>query len=107
MGVYVWSALGVAIAVLAATAFYAVASGLRAWRSLRRFRRKIFDGIGDVTRRTAGIERHLGEAGAAAARLERASAELQESLATARVLASAFGEFRAALSRVTNLVPSK
>lgn len=107
MAVYVWSALGVAIAVSAATAFYAVASGLRAWRSLRRFRRKISDSVGDVTRRAAGIERHLGEAGAAVARLDRASAELQESLATAQVLASAFGEFRATLSQVTGLVPSK
>jgi hypothetical protein len=102
--VYVWLALGVATLVVLASAFYAVACALRAWRSFRRFRRRIFEAAGDVTRRAGEIERHLAEAGAAGARLEQAQARLQASLASARTLADAFGEFTA-LARFTGLLP--
>jgi hypothetical protein len=60
-----------------------------------------------VTRRIARVERRLETAGETALRLQRAQAELQDSLATARVLSAAVAEVRATVSRVTSLVPSK
>lgn len=104
MTVFAWAALGVAIVIVIATALYALATGLRAWRSFRRFRRRIVDGLGDVTRRAEGMERHLAEAGAAAARLDAANAELQESLATARVLSAALNDLRTAVRRVRGIL---
>ena len=105
MPVYIWPALAVAVAVPLGTALYAASSGLRAWRSFKRLRHKVFDGLADVTRRAAQAERHLAEAGESAARLERANARLQQSFADARVLSAAFGEFRSTLARVTGLMP--
>jgi hypothetical protein len=70
-------------------------------------RRRVFDGLGDIARRAAGIEQRLSAAGETAARLDRARGELQESLATAAVLTDALGEARAVVGRVTGLVPSK
>jgi hypothetical protein len=103
----VWIALGVSTVVVVASLVFALTRGLAAWRTFRRFRRRVFDGLGEVTRRIAGIEKRMATAGQSAARLERAQEELQESLATARVLSVAFGEVRATLSRITGIVPSK
>ncbi|HEY3922459.1 MAG TPA: hypothetical protein VGL76_10135 [Gaiellaceae bacterium] len=103
--VYVWPAIAVAVAVPIGTAVWAASSALRAWRSFKRLRRKVFDGLGDVTNRLAAIDRHLDSASESAARLAQANARLQASLADARVLASAFGEFRSTVARVTGLMP--
>lgn len=105
MPVYVWPALGISIALVLGSAFYAAASGLRAWRSFKRFRRKVSEGFADVTNRAAKIDRHLNRAGDSAAQFERANAHLRTSLADARLLADAFGEFRTLISRVTGFVP--
>lgn len=107
MLVYVWLALVVFGVVVGGTTLFALARGLAAWRGFRRLRGRIFDGLGDVSRRVAGIERRLSTAGETAARLDRARCELQDSLATAAVLNSAFGEARAVVGRVTGLMPRK
>jgi hypothetical protein len=105
--VYVWLALAVSGIIVVGTGLFALVRGLAAWRGFRRLRRRIFDGLGDVSRRVAGTERRLATAGETAARLDRARTELQESLATAAVLSAAFGEARAVVSRVTGLMPRK
>jgi hypothetical protein len=105
--VFVWVALAVSGVVVVGTALFALVRGLAAWRGFRRLRRRIVDGLGDVSRRVAGIERRLSTAGETAARLDRARTELQESLATAAVLCAAFGEARTAVGRVTGLMPRK
>ena len=107
MPVYVWLALSVSAVVVVGTTVFALGRGLTAWRAFRRLRRHAFDGLGDVSRRVTGVERRLATAGKSAARLDRARAELQDSLATAAVLASAFGEARAVVSRVTGFMPRK
>jgi hypothetical protein len=104
---YVWLALAVFGVVVVATTLFALSRGLGAWRAFRRLRRRVFDGLGDVSRRVAGIERRLASAGETAARLDHARGELQESLAAAAVLNAAFGEARAVVGRVTGLVPRK
>jgi hypothetical protein len=103
----VWIALGVSGAFVVAALAFAAVRGLDAWRTFRRFRRRAVDGLGEVTRRIARVERRLETAGETALRLQRAQAELHDSLAAARVLSSAVAEVRATVSRVTSLVPSK
>ena len=107
MPFYVWLALAASCVILAGTTLFAVSRGLAAWRAFRRLRRRVFDGLGDLTRRVAGIEQRLSAAGETAVRLDRARGELQDSLATASVLAAAFGEARAVVGRVTGLMPRK
>jgi len=104
---WVWIALAVSGLAVIGSATFAVARALRAWRTFRRFRRRVFEGLEDVTRRVAVIERRLGAANAGAARLQRAQAELQASLATARVLSAALADVRATVGYVTGLVPRK
>jgi len=105
--IYVWLALAVSGLVLVGTTLFALGRGLAAWRAFRRLRRRIFDGLDDVSRRVARIERRLATAGETVARLDQARGELQESLATASVLTAAFGEARAVVGRVTGLMPRK
>ena len=107
MPIYVWLALVVSGLVVIGTTLFALSRGLAAWRAFRRLRRRVFDGLGDVSRRITGIERRLSTAGETAARLDRARADLQDSLATAAMLAAAFGEARAVVGRVTGLMPRK
>jgi len=80
-----------------AGATFAALRGLGAWRELRSFQRALDDSLADVTRRVAGAEARLARAGESAARLARARRRLQESLATAGLLASAAGDARTAL----------
>jgi hypothetical protein len=105
--VYVWLALAVSAIAVGSTTLFALSRGLAAWRALRRLRRRVFEGLGDVTRRVAGIEQRLSSAGETAARLDHARIELQDSLATAAVLSDALGEARAVVGRVTGLMPRK
>jgi hypothetical protein len=104
---YAWLALAVFGVVVGATTLFALSRGLAAWRAFRRLRRRVFDGLGDVSGRVTGIERRLVTAGESAARLDRARGELQESLATAAVLNAAFGEARLVVGRVAGLLPRK
>jgi hypothetical protein len=105
--VYVWLALAVSGVIVVGTGLLALVRGLAAWRAFRRVRRRIVDGLGEVSRRVGRIERRLSTAGEAAARLDRARTELQESIATAAVLSAAFGEARTVVGRVTGLMPRK
>jgi hypothetical protein len=103
----VWLALGISLAIAVASLVFATVRALAAWRTFRRFRRRVVDGQADLLRRVTGIERRMASSGGSAARLQRAQAELQDSLATARVLSAAVAEVRATVSRFTGLVPSK
>jgi hypothetical protein len=105
--VYVWLAVGFFAIVVLGTGLFALGRGLTAWRAFRRLRRRVFDGLSEVSRRVTGIERRLATAGESGARLDRARTELQDSLASASVLAAAFGEARTVVGRVTGLVPRK
>ena len=103
----VWLALGVVVVCVLVSLAFAIVRGLAAWRTFRRFRRRVVDGQADLLRRVDGIERRLAAGAESALRLQQAQAELQESLATARVLSVAAAEVRRTVSRVTGIVPSK
>jgi hypothetical protein len=103
----VWIALGVAVAAVAGCAAFAAVRGLEAWRAFRRLRRRALDDLAELTRHTRRLERRAASAGESAVRLHRAQAELNESLAGARVLAAALADVRATVSRVTGIVPRK
>jgi hypothetical protein len=81
--------------------------GLEAWRSFRRLKRLIADGVAGTTARLETVEVRLNEAEAATQRLEAARTRLQESLATAAVLLAAAGEAKDLVARVRGVVPRK
>jgi hypothetical protein len=103
----VWLALGISLAIVVASLVFAIVRALGTWRTFRRFRRRVVDGQADLLRRVTGIERRMATSGESAVRLQRAQAELHDSLATARVISAAVAEVRATVSRVTGLIPSK
>jgi hypothetical protein len=103
----VWLALGISLALVTGSLVFAIVRAVSAWRTFRRFRRRVLDGQADLLRRMAGIERRMAASGETGVRLQRAQAELHDSLATARVLSAAVAEVRATVSRVTGLIPSK
>ncbi len=81
--------------------------GLHAWRTFRRFKRttevamlRVSAAITQMELRTAGVNEKV-------ARLERAQANLQETLRTAGVLAGAAGEVYASYRRVRKVMPGK
>jgi hypothetical protein len=97
MPLFAWAALAVFVVATAAGLAVAVTTGLDAWRTFRMFRRGLGRGLGDVLRDVAAVEGRLSQAGESAARLDRARAQLQESLAVASVLAASAGDARAGL----------
>jgi hypothetical protein len=103
----VWLSLGISLAFVLGALAFAVVRALAAWRTFRRFRRRVVDGQADLLRRVTGIESRMAAANESAVRLARAQSELQDSLATARLLSAAVADVRATVSRFTRLVPSK
>src|SRR5205823_5681287 len=103
VGALVWSSFAFLLVAAGGGATFAGLRGLRAWRTFRSLRRSIGAGLVEVTARVAGMEARLAQATASAARLERAQRQLQDSLATARLLAAAAGDARGAL-RVLSLL---
>jgi hypothetical protein len=85
----------------------AAVRGLAAWRSFRRFRRRFRDAMSGLPHRIETTERRLALAGETAARLDRARAELERSLATARVLADAASEAKDLVDRLPGFVPRR
>lgn len=81
--------------------------GLSAWRAFRSFKRKTGELLDDTASKIAGIEVRTANASRRAAELDRARAQLQGSLAQARVLSQGAGEVAAAFRRVRGFMPSK
>jgi hypothetical protein len=81
--------------------------GFEAWRSFRRLRRRLRDGLAGMTQRFAVTEQRLAHAGETAQRLDRARTELEQSLATARVLADAAGEAKDLVDRLRGFAPRR
>jgi hypothetical protein len=99
--------VGLIIFVVAPLVGMAVAAvrGLRAWRALRSFQRRLERAGADTMRLVDGIEPRVARSSAAAAKLDEARARLQESMATAAVLLAALDEARALFRRVAVFVP--
>jgi hypothetical protein len=87
-----WIALVVFGAAVLGGLSAAAVEGLAAWRAFRRFRNGTGMALLEMTRRLAEAEARLAGAATKAAELDRARVQLQASLSTAAVLASAAGE---------------
>jgi len=87
-----------------------VLAGLRAlsfWRTFRRFRRRVDSELGDLTLRLARAESRLADVNRQAAAFDGARLRLQDSLATAALLARASAEAWSLVSRMRAVLPSK
>ena len=105
MAVAFWLSVFVFIVAAAAGLALAAVRALAAWRAVRQLRRRVGDGLLDITGKLERAESGLKDAGETAGRLDRARLELQEALATAAVLRAAAGEAKALVTRAR--VPRK
>src|SRR3954470_19482676 len=94
----VWGALAFAFVATVAGGWFAGARFLRTWRALRSTQRIVGAGLLAVTQSAAEAEARAARSGASEERLQRAIAELQESLRIASVLSRSVAEARATLS---------
>jgi hypothetical protein len=97
MPLYAWGALAVYVLAIVGGLAVAGVRGLQAWRDFRRVRRVFTRRVGEVSRGVLGMETRLDRLDASSARLTRARARLQQSLAEASVIADAAGDARASL----------
>jgi hypothetical protein len=102
-----WLALASMIVVVAASIAYAVAKGLEAYRTAKRLLAGAGDELDRISRASAEIELHLQAATASGTQLDSSLTRLGASRARLNVLASAVSDVRAAVGRVTSVVPRK
>jgi hypothetical protein len=86
---------------------FAVVRGLEAWRTLRSFQRTTLRRLGQLEAEIAKIEKRGAKAAETAARLDVSVRRLQESLATASVIARAAGDVWSLVGGVRGVVPTK
>jgi hypothetical protein len=102
-----WASLLVLLMAAAGGIVFAGLRALAAWRAFRRLQRRAGDALLETTRKLAQAEQRLAGAADAAARLDQARLRLEETFATAAILAAAAGEARAAVGRLGGVVPLK
>jgi hypothetical protein len=96
--VFAWIALAVFLVTVLGGLAFAGLRGWRAWKTLRRVQGTVGAGMLEITNGIAGAESRLAAAGESAERLDRARAQLKESLATLTLLRTAASDARGALS---------
>ncbi len=101
MTAWIWGAAAVAAVTAVASGSSAAVRAVATWRAFRRLERRLGEALDAVARRVERSEGALAAAADLARRLDRARADLRRSVAVAAVLASALGEVRALLRRVT------
>ena len=104
--VVLWSLIVSVVAVAGGVALASV-RGFAAWRAFRGFRRVSEPALADTATKIAGIEVRTAAATVQVERLERARAQLTQTLATASVLSQASGETWGVIQRVRSLMPHK
>jgi len=102
-----WLALIIALVLTVASAIYVTLQGLEAFRAFKRLSRAIGGGLDRIATASGEIERHLALAAEGGTQLEAALARLRSSRARLNVLTSALADVRAAVGRVTAVVPRK
>jgi hypothetical protein len=102
-----WLALAVAIALTVASLVYLTLKALEAFRAFKSASRSMSSGLEHVVVTSGEIERHLQLAAESGTRLEASLARLSTSRAQLNVLTSALQDVRAAVDRVTGVVPRK
>jgi hypothetical protein len=102
-----WLTLTFAIVVVVASIAYAVVKGLEAYRTAKRLLSTAGEDLDRITRASAEIELHLQAAATSGTRLDASLTRLSTSRARLNVLTSALADVRAAVGRVTSVVPRK
>ena len=103
----VWLALVLALVLTIASAVFVTLRGLEAFRAFKRLGRVLGAELDRIETATAAIERHLALAADSGTRLEASLTRLRGSRARLNVLTSALADVRAAVGRVTAVVPRK
>jgi hypothetical protein len=102
-----WLALLVAVVLVVASAIFLTLRGLEAFRALKQLGRSVGGELDRINVATGEIELHLARAAESGTKLESSLARLQASRAQLNVLTSAIADVRAAVGRVTAVVPRK
>jgi hypothetical protein len=102
-----WLPLLFAVVTTIGSIVYATAEGLQALRAFKQLGRAAGEELERIERSSAAIERHLGLAAESGGRLDASLRRLRSSRARLSVLASALADVRAAVFRVTDVVPRK
>jgi hypothetical protein len=103
----VWLALAVGAALTISSLVYLTLKGLETFRSFKRFAGATGAELARIETASGEIERHLSLAAESGTRLEASLGRLQQSRAQLTVLTTALSDARAALNRITGIVPSK
>jgi hypothetical protein len=107
MATVAWLSLAFVLVVVIVGLITTILRTIHTWRAFRSLKDALGGRLDDILRKTADMEARLAGAGERAARLEEALERLQRSRTRAMVLATAFGEVRASVGRVTGVVPKK
>jgi hypothetical protein len=102
-----WLALAIALLSVIASALYGTLKGLEAFRAVKGLAGTVGVEVDRIATTSGEIERHLALAAEAGTRLDGSLARLRVSRARLNVLTSAFAEARAAVGRITSVVPRK
>ena len=102
-----WLALIFALVLTVAAVIYATLKGLEAFRAFKRLGRTVGGELDRIAAATDGIERHLALAAESGTKLEASLTRLRASRARLNVLTSALADVRAAVGRITAVVPRK
>jgi hypothetical protein len=102
-----WLALIFALVLTVAAAIYATLKGFEAFRAFKGLGGVVGDELSRIETATGKIERHLELAAESGTRLEASLTRLRVSRARMNVLTSALADVRAAVGRVTAVVPRK
>jgi hypothetical protein len=105
--VWVFIALGLSLAFVLVAILFSASRALQAWRTFKRFRRRVFDNLDVLSRRIEHVEQGLARADASSARLQHAQADLQEAIAELRILTAAFAEAQEVYATVTGFMLAK
>ena len=103
----VWLALIIALVLIAASSVFVTRRGLEAFRALKQLGRGVGSELDRIERASGQIERQLALAAEGGAQVEASLARLRSSRARLNVLTSALADVRAAVGRITAVVPRK
>lgn len=102
-----WLALIIALVLAVASAIYVTLRGLEAFRAVKRLGRTVTGELDRIATASGEIERHLALAAESGTRLDASLTRLRSSRARLNVLTSALEDVRAAVGRITAVVPRK
>jgi hypothetical protein len=103
----VWLALTVSLVLVIGSAVYLTRHGLAAFRALKALGGGVEQELNRIDVATREIELHLNAAADSGTKLNESLQRLQASRARLNVLLAAIAEVRAAVARVTGVVPGK